>query len=108
LLLISTGTKSGMAFPTAAALLLLIAATLLSRRDRNPVAWLLARPDRKSLVRMLAILAGIPLSIALLRAVLQRAGLDEHTTWALAIVISALAIGFGAFYLSQHETRHSD
>jgi diguanylate cyclase (GGDEF)-like protein/PAS domain S-box-containing protein len=103
LLLISTGTKSGMAFPTAAALLLLVAATLLSRPDRNPVAWLLVRPDRQSLVRMLAILAGIPLSIALLRAGLQRAGLEEHTTWALAIIISALAIGFGAFYLSQHE-----
>lgn len=103
LLLIRTGMTTGMAFLTAAAFVVAVAATLAARPDRNPVAWLMSRPDRKSLLRMMASLTGFPLSIGLLRAVLDWAGLDGHNAWAMAIAIGSLAVGVGTFYLSQHE-----
>jgi hypothetical protein len=44
--------STGQRISTAIAVLLLVAATMLARPDRNPLAWLLTRPDRWALLRV--------------------------------------------------------
>ena len=54
------------------------AAASLARSDRSPIAWLLARPDRRSLVRLVGMLAAFPIIVALSRATFLALGLGEH------------------------------
>jgi hypothetical protein len=53
--------STGQRISTAAAVLLLVTATVLARPDRNPIAWLLTRPDRWALLRLVGVLGGLPL-----------------------------------------------
>lgn len=101
--LVLAAPSNGVAFSTASGLMLLVLATLLIRLDRNPVAWLLNRPDRRALLRTIAILICLPILIGLLRLVLLWLGVEDHATWALAIVMGGLASGVGVFYFSQRE-----
>ena len=55
---------------------LLVVATLLSRPTGNPVAWLLARPDRWPLVRLVAIFAALPIVVELSRLVFVAIGVS--------------------------------
>ena len=48
--------STGLRISTAIGVLLLAAATVLSRPDRNPVAWLMTRPDRWALLRLVVVL----------------------------------------------------
>jgi diguanylate cyclase (GGDEF)-like protein/PAS domain S-box-containing protein len=86
-------------------LLLLVAAASLARPDRFPIAWLLARPDRRSLVRLSAILATFPIVVALSRATFLALALGEHAGWTLSIVLGTAVVGAVTFYLSQREQR---
>ena len=84
---------------------LLVAATLLARPDRNPVQWLLARPDRWILVRLAAIMAGLPIVVALSRVVFLALGMTANAAMALAIAVGTAVVGVAAFYFSQRELR---
>ncbi|MCH9737093.1 MAG: EAL domain-containing protein [Actinomycetia bacterium] len=97
--------STGMGFLTAAALLLLVAAVFAVRPDRNPVAWLLARPDRWTLVRMVAVLAGPPILIGFSRLAFLNFGLREDAAWVLSISMSTVLVGAATFYLSQREQK---
>ncbi len=97
--------STGQALPTALALLLLVAATSLVRPDRLPLAWLLARPDRVSLVRLAGILAGFPIVVALSRPTFLALGLGEHAEWTFSILFGALVVGAVTFYFSQREQK---
>ncbi|MGB0973267.1 MAG: GGDEF domain-containing protein, partial [Mycobacterium sp.] len=57
--------STGMGISTALGLQLLAAATVVTRPDRDPLAWLLARPDHTTLLRLGAVLAGLPLLLGL-------------------------------------------
>ncbi|MGB0970107.1 MAG: sensor domain-containing phosphodiesterase [Mycobacterium sp.] len=103
--LVGVGQSTGMGIATAVALLLLVAATFTARRDRNPIAWLLARPDRWTLVRMGAILAGPPILIAVGHQGFLILGLSDDVAWVLSISVSTVVVGVGMFYLSQHEQK---
>ncbi len=105
LALVGYSPSTGQAFMTALALLLLAAATSLARPDRFPVAWLLARPDRSSLLRLVAILAGFPIVVALSRPVFLKLGLGEHAEWTFSILLGALVVGAVTFYFSQREQK---
>ncbi|GBG36712.1 sensor domain-containing diguanylate cyclase [Mycobacterium montefiorense] len=97
---------TGQAISTALALLLLATALSLARPDRFPLAWLLARPDRRSLVRLAGILAAFPIVVALSRAIFLTLGLrGNHTEWSLSIVVGTAIIGVVTLYLSQREQR---
>ncbi|WP_264992286.1 sensor domain-containing diguanylate cyclase, partial [Mycobacterium montefiorense] len=97
---------TGQAISTALALLLVAAAMSLARPDRFPLAWLLARPDRRSLVRLAGILAAFPIVVALSRAIFLTLGLrGNHTEWSLSIVVGTAIIGVVTLYLSQREQR---
>lgn len=97
--------STGQAISTSLALLLLIFAASLARPDRFPLAWLLARPDRHSLVRLAGVLAAFPIVVALSRATLLRLDLGEHAGWTLSIVLGTGIVGALTFYLSQREQR---
>jgi diguanylate cyclase (GGDEF)-like protein len=98
--------STGQAISTAVGLLLLTVAASLARPDRVPLAWLLGRPDRHSLVRLVAILAAFPLVVALSRATFLAAGLPgDHTEWSLSIVLGTIIVGAITFFLSQREQR---
>ncbi|OSC25131.1 diguanylate cyclase [Mycobacterium vulneris] len=103
LALVGVSPSTGQALSTASALLLLITAASLARPDRFPVAWLLARPDRRSLVRLTGILAGFPLVTALSRPAFLAFGLGEHAEWTFSILFSTLIVGAVTFYFSQRE-----
>ncbi|SPM28363.1 sensor domain-containing diguanylate cyclase [Mycobacterium terramassiliense] len=101
--LVGYSPSTGQALMTAFALLLLAAATSLARADRFPVAWLLARPDRRSLLRLAGILAGFPIVVALSRPVFLGLGLGEHAEWTFSVLLGALIVGAVTFYFSQRE-----
>ena len=50
--------STGRGISTAVGVLLLVTATVMARPDRNPVAWLVKRPDRWALLRLVGILGG--------------------------------------------------
>jgi uncharacterized membrane protein (UPF0136 family) len=62
-LLMDATRKGGQAIASVVSLVLLTAATAMVRPDRAPLAWLLARPDRWTLIRMIGIVAGLPLLV---------------------------------------------
>ena len=75
------------------------------RPDRFPLAWLLARPDRGSLVRLAGILAGFPIVVALSRPTFLALGLGEQAEWTFSILFGALVVGAVTFYFSQREQK---
>jgi len=92
-------------FPSIVSLLLLVFAALATRPDRNPVTWLLARPDRKILMQMAGILAGLPLLMGLLRLVFLAVGLTAVTERVLSLAFGTLVIGAVVFYFFQRQQR---
>lgn len=97
--------STGMGISTAIAIVLLVTATFAVRADRNPLAWLLARPDRWTLFRLVGILTGLPLLIGLSRPVFLGLGLLDDAAWVLSISVSTIVVGAATFYLSQREQR---
>lgn len=96
---------TGMGIATAVMMLMIVAASIAARPDRNPVAWLLARPDGRALVRMGVLFAALPIVIGLSRLAFLALGVHEDAVWALSISLSAVIIGVTVFYLSQREQR---
>ncbi|BBY41437.1 hypothetical protein MMAN_55710 [Mycobacterium mantenii] len=105
LALVGVSPSTGQALSTASALLLLIAATSLARPDRFPLAWLFARPDRRSLVRLAGILAGFPIVVALARPIFLELGLGDHAEWTFSILLGTTVVGVVTFYFSQREQK---
>lgn len=106
LALVGVSTSTGQAMATASALLLLVVAASLARPDRAPLAMLLGRPDWRSLVRLVGVLAAFPLVVALSRATFLAFDLHgEHTEWTLSIVVGTVIVGVVTFYLSQREQK---
>ena len=103
--LVRVAPSTGMAISTALAVTLVVVAAFGARPDRHPVAWLLARPDRQVLLQAAALLAGLPVLIALARLLFLTIGGREHieddTDWVLAIAISTITIGAAAFFIGQ-------
>ena len=102
---VSLTESTGQGVSTAVGVLLLVAATLAARTDKNPAAWLLARPDRWALLRLVGVLGGLPVLVGLARLPFLLLGLGTEAAWILATTIATIIIGVAAFYLSQHEQR---
>lgn len=95
--------STGMSVLTALCLLLLVTAAMSARPDRIPLAWLLARPDRSSLVRLLGVIAGLPIITFFSRQGLLSLGLDDTPAWVLSFAMGTAVVGAAIFYLSQRE-----
>lgn len=94
-----------MAITSAIGVLLLTAATLMQRPEVYPLAWLLARPDTTTLVRMAAVMAGLPVLLGVSRLALLALGLDREAALVLAALTTTVVVGAATFYLSQREQR---
>lgn len=94
---------TGTSILSISASLLLVAGALLQHPDRNPLAWLIARPDSVSLARLALVISGLAVLIATSRAIMMALGTSEELADALAVVASAAVAGALVFYLSQHE-----
>lgn len=106
LALVGVSASTGQAMATASALLLLLVAASLARPDRPPLALILDRPDWRSVVRLVGVVATFPLVVALSRATILALGLHgERKEWTLSIVVGTLVVGAVTFYLSQREQR---
>ncbi len=105
ILLMDPTRSAGQAVGSVVSLLLSAAAVLAARPDRDPLAWLLARPDRWTLIRLIAILAGFPIMVGLSRLVFIEAGLRGDALWVLAIMVGSVLIGVCVFFVSQREQR---
>jgi diguanylate cyclase (GGDEF)-like protein len=95
--LVFVGRSTGMALLTALALLLVVVATVVSRPDRPPLAWLLSRPDRGALMRLYGLAVGFPILVAGLRLLFLALGRSENVAFALSVLICvavACVIGF--------------
>lgn len=95
--------STGMGISTALCLVLLVTAAVSARPDRNPLAWLLRRPDRWSLVRLLGVVAGLPIVTGLSRVGWLHLGLPDTPAWVLSIAVGTVVVGAATFYLCQHE-----
>lgn len=93
------------AVSTAVGLMLLLAATVMTRPDWHPLAWLLARPDWWPLVRMALILAGLPVLVGVSRMAFLTVGVDGESAWVLSMAVGTVFVGAGAFYFGQREQR---
>lgn len=105
LALVGTSSSTGQALMTASALLLVAAATALARPDRFPVAWLLARPDRKSLLRLAGLLAALPVVVAVSRPIFLALGVGPHAEWTFSILLGTLVVGVITFVFIQNEQK---
>lgn len=98
---VSMAESTGQAVWTAVGVLLLVAATLAARPDRDPVAWLLARPDRGALLRLVGVVCGLPVLVGVSRLPFLALGLGTEAAWILATTIATVIVGASAFYVSQ-------
>ncbi|WP_156685521.1 diguanylate cyclase domain-containing protein [Mycobacterium sp. Marseille-P9652] len=105
LAVVGSSSSTGQALSTAVALLLVAAAIWLARPDRFPVAWLLGRPDRKSLLRLTGLLAALPIVVAVSRQVFLGLGVGEHAEWTFSILLGTLVVGAITFLFIQNEQR---
>ena len=104
-LLMDAARATGQAVASVVSLLLLAAATLAARPDREPLAGLRARPDRWALIRLVAIMAGFPLAVGVSRLVFIEVGLRGDSVWVLAITVGSVLVGLAVFISSQREQR---
>ena len=103
--LVGVTPSTGMGMSTALSVLLLVVAAVLARPDRRPIAWVLARPDGWTLVRLVGIVAGLPLLMGLSRGLLVTAGLDENVALLTAVMVSTVVMGVATVHLSQREQK---
>lgn len=87
---------TGMAVSTAVAVPLLVVALAALCPDRVPMTWLLARPDRRTLVSFAGLAIGFPILVALARLAFLALGRSEGLAFTLAVlvctVIAALVV----------------
>ena len=95
----------GMNATTAVALALLVDATMASRPDGQPVAWLVARPDRRMLVRLVLTFALVPIWVAIWRLILLQFGLRGNEVWVLSVTMATLILGIPFFLISRRVHR---
>ncbi|WP_243393793.1 sensor domain-containing diguanylate cyclase [Mycobacterium ahvazicum] len=105
LALVGTSPTTGQALMTALGLLLLVAAIVLARPDRFPLAWLLARPDKASLLRLATILGGFPVVVAVARPIFLWLGFGEQTVWTFSILLGTATVGAITFFFIQREQK---
>lgn len=103
--LVDAGQAAGIAPATALGLLLAAWATALTRPDRNPVSWLLAQPNRGSLVRLGSVFLGLPFLVALARYTFVSLGSGADAALAQSAVIGTVIAAAIGLHLVGREQR---
>ena len=97
--------STGMAMATALGVMLLLIAAAVARPDRDPVAWLLARPDRAELIQLAGVFISAPVLMALFHGLLTLRGVSEETAWVVSILIAMSVAGTAAFFIFERARR---
>lgn len=103
--MVSVSPSTGMGNSTAIAMTLLVVATLFARSDRNPVAWLVAQPDRQVLATVVITFAVLPFWVAGWRTMFLAFGLRGNVVWVLSIALTTLILGASSFVISRRVQR---
>ena len=103
--LVHVAPSTGMGMSTALGLLTLAAAAVAARPDRHPVSWLLARPDRRMLLQMVAVLAAMPPLTMGAHLTFQSLGVSHDSAWLLALAGSTITVGAAAVFIVAHASR---
>jgi len=103
--LVRVAPSTGMGMSTALGLLTLVAAAVLARPDRRPLARLLNRSDRRMLLQMVAVLAAMPPLTVGAHLTFQSLGVSHESAWLLAIAGSTVTVGAAAVYIVAHASR---
>lgn len=103
--LLKIAESTGMAVTMAVGVQLLSAATVLVRPDRGPVGWWISQTNRRTLLRMGAIVAGFPILVGLSRHAFLALGSGVTAALALSTAVGTVAVGVSLFYLSRHEKK---
>lgn len=88
---------------TSLCLLAISAAFVAVRPDCPPMSWFMARPDRGSLIRLLVVLLGFPLSAWLSEALLRKLGADMDTSHNFSVGFSTVVVGLSVFAVSRQQ-----
>lgn len=99
--IVSRSTSFGMSYSTGLALALLAAATIAGRPDRDPMARLVARPDRRMKARFVGAFAILPIGVDLGRTMLQAFGAAPDAAWMLSILLVSFILGATVFSTEQ-------
>ncbi|WP_099023229.1 ATP-binding protein [Mycolicibacterium palauense] len=99
--MLSGSLSVGMNAATAVAIVFLTDATVATRPDRQPVAWLVARPDRRMLVRLVVTFILVPIWVAIWRLLLLAFGLRGDAVWVLSVALATLILGMPFFVISR-------
>lgn len=91
------------AIAAAAGLLLLVVATVLARPDRSPVAWLLEHPEQRPLVRVVAVIALLPVVVGTVREVLLELGVAPGIERVLSLAVATAFVGVVVFLVGRRE-----
>jgi len=102
-LLLDATRASGQAVGSVVSLLLLVAATSIACPDEDLFNRLLARPDRWPLIRLVALMAALPIAMGISRLAFLKVGLQGDGVWVLAITVGVVAVGMAVFFTSQRE-----
>ncbi|MCH9729504.1 MAG: response regulator [Actinomycetia bacterium] len=100
--MVSVTSSTGMGNSTSIAMMLLVAATLFARSDRNPVAWVVARPDRRVLATVVTTFAVLPIWVAAWRTLFLAVGLQGDAAWVLSLALTALLLGASSFFITRN------
>lgn len=87
------GPSFALGIAGAVGLALTAAATITTRPDRPPLAWLSRQPDPRSLILLLAAIAATPMTVAAAVKLFQHLGAPPTTQWTLAVFTGTLIIG---------------
>jgi PAS domain S-box-containing protein len=83
----------GITVTSAGMTALVAGATVLSRPDRQPLAWLLAHRDRSLLALLVVTFALVPVWVAIWRLILLASGLTGESVWILSTTMASLILG---------------
>lgn len=97
--------SAGNSIAAALVMASLILAEVLSRPDREPVVWLLARPDRILLVQLAGILFILPVLTTAGHSITSIRGMAEEKAWVVALLVSTSICGAAIFYVIDRERR---
>jgi PAS domain S-box-containing protein len=103
--LLTVAQSTGMALATALALLLLGFAAVTAHPERGAVGRLRSRPDRRTLIRLVAIIASFPIFVGLSRMLFLSIGLSADSALTFSTAVGTGVVGLLAFHLNQRDER---
>jgi diguanylate cyclase (GGDEF)-like protein/PAS domain S-box-containing protein len=99
--------STGMALVTAVCLLAIAVMCLVLRPDRPPLSWLTRLSDPVPVVRMLVVLAGLPLLTWIGSSAAVALGADQAAGWVIGLAVATVGVAVTVYAISAAQQRAS-